>query len=247
MRSAAVRLPQMIVARGRAGASLTAALCVLAGACGDHATSPRLPADALSLNLGETRSVALGAAETMHVASGAAATEYTLVAFASPSGPVINAQVTADGVQDVTGPPSPTRTPTLSRTRLTTEPASSAFEMHLHAAEAKLLATRGDAARAAYRARELRAMRAATIPAVNDEMTINSSIDDCGPGTPRTGRVVYVSDYLVFVEDEGNPTGGFTTADYQSMSAEYETLILPVLTDNFGAPTDIDNNGGRTI
>lgn len=226
--------------------TLAPALLAFAIACGDHVTSPRIPADALSLRLGETRAVALDAAA--HVASGDAATEYTVVAFASTSGSVVNLQVMADGIENVVGPPTPILIPASQNAsaHLTAGHRTSDFTLRLHAAEEELLATRGSAARAAYRALQADPVRAMAVPAINDEMTINASIDACGPPTLRTGRVVYVSDYLVFVEDEGNPSGGLTAADYQSLAAEYETVILPVLTDNFGASTDIDDNGGRT-
>ena len=222
----------------------------LAGACGgDRVTPPRFPADALLLRVGETRSVTLDAAAAMHVASTDATSEYTIVAFASPSGPVINLQVNADGVDVVTGPPAPDRSPASgqSRSRLTAPGLNALFTMRLQSAPSEPLETRGGVARGANATEKALSVRAMVVPAVGDAMTINVSLDACGTGTPRTGRVVKVSDHAVFVEDEGNPTGGFSAADYQSMADEYDTLIAPVLTDNFGVPSDIDDNGGRII
>jgi hypothetical protein len=233
----------------RRAALIGTALLGAAACGGDHVTSPRIPADAISLRLGETRTVTIDAAAAMHVASGDAATEYTLVAFASPDGPVIELQATAEGVQEVTGPPTPDRIPASANasSSLTAGRPTSDFMSRLHAAEQELIATRGSAARAAYLARQSKALRLMTVPAVNDEMTINVSLDACGAPTLKAGRVVNVSEHLVLVEDEANPAGGFTAADYQSMADEYETLVSPVLSENFGAATDLDNNGGRTV
>jgi hypothetical protein len=45
------------------------------------------------------------------------------------------------------------------------------------------------------------------------------------------------------VADTLNPTGGYTTADYQSIAATFDTLVDAIDTKNFGQPTDIDGNG----
>ena len=47
----------------------------------------------------------------------------------------------------------------------------------------------------------------------------------------------------MILADTLNPTGGFTTSDYQRYAAKFDTLIYPLDVSAFGAPTDIDNNG----
>jgi hypothetical protein len=43
--------------------------------------------------------------------------------------------------------------------------------------------------------------------------------------------------------DTLNPSGGFTDADYQRFADRFDTIVYPLDTDNFGAPSDIDQNG----
>jgi len=50
------------------------------------------------------------------------------------------------------------------------------------------------------------------------------------------------------VADTLNPTAnGFTTADYNSFAARFDTLVNPLDVTNFGQPTDIDKNGKIVI
>jgi hypothetical protein len=42
--------------------------------------------------------------------------------------------------------------------------------------------------------------------------------------------------------DTTNPSGGFSTADYQRFAARFDTLVYPLDVTNFGAPADIDKN-----
>jgi hypothetical protein len=47
----------------------------------------------------------------------------------------------------------------------------------------------------------------------------------------------------IWLDDVGNPAGGFAVADYQQMSQEFDNTIYPRVVDYFGAPSDIDGNG----
>jgi Big-like domain-containing protein len=72
----------------------------------------------------------------------------------------------------------------------------------------------------------------------------NVSINDgCQSIQLRTGEVKAETAHLTIVADVSNPTGGFTDADYAAFGATFESLVWPVLTENFGTPTDIDSNG----
>jgi hypothetical protein len=59
--------------------------------------------------------------------------------------------------------------------------------------------------------------------------------------------VVSVSQHAVIIADIGNPAGGFTDAEYVGFGEAFDALIHPVLTENFGTPSDIDSNGGRIV
>lgn len=59
----------------------------------------------------------------------------------------------------------------------------------------------------------------------------------------RTGEVKAETAHLTIVADNANPANGFTAADYTAFAADFENLVWPVLTQNFGTPTDIDASG----
>jgi hypothetical protein len=59
----------------------------------------------------------------------------------------------------------------------------------------------------------------------------------------RTGRVVAITNRAIVVADTSNPANGFTTSDFQDFGAAFDTLVFPVDSLNFGAPSDIDKNG----
>lgn len=47
----------------------------------------------------------------------------------------------------------------------------------------------------------------------------------------------------IWLEDVGNPVGGYTTAEFQSLSDQLDHPIYDTDVGYFGAPSDIDNNG----
>jgi len=81
------------------------------------------------------------------------------------------------------------------------------------------------------------------VPVIGDIVKLNTnSSAACSNASTRTGRVVAITNRALIVADTANPANGFTTADYLEFGATFDTLIYPVDTANFGAPTDIDNN-----
>jgi hypothetical protein len=85
---------------------------------------------------------------------------------------------------------------------------------------------------------------------IGDLVRLNARTDNaCDTATRsfRTGRVVAMSNRAVIVADTGNPAGGFTTAEYESVAAAFDTLVYPVDVRNFGEPTDLDGNGRSII
>jgi hypothetical protein len=80
-------------------------------------------------------------------------------------------------------------------------------------------------------------------PQIGDVLKLNTnSSAACSNPFIRTGRIAAISDRAIIVADTANPADGFTTADYQAFGAAFDTLVYPVDTLNFGAPTDIDKN-----
>lgn len=87
----------------------------------------------------------------------------------------------------------------------------------------------------------------ATAPAPGDLISLNAQPESaCTEPIPIVGRVRAVSDDAVVVADIDNPSGGFSTADYQHFAATFDTLIVPAVEEYFGTPSDIDGNG-RTL
>ncbi|WP_420126480.1 Ig-like domain-containing protein [Longimicrobium sp.] len=79
-------------------------------------------------------------------------------------------------------------------------------------------------------------------PALGDLWNLNVASGCSGTPDLRTGRVVSIGQRLIIVADTANPAGGFTTAQYDSIRLEFDSLAWPVNTANFGEPTDTDNN-----
>lgn len=79
-------------------------------------------------------------------------------------------------------------------------------------------------------------------PQVGDVFTLNVGQEPCSPSVTRGARVVAIGTQSIVLADTLNPTGGFTTADYQRFAARFDTLVYPLDVTNFGAPADIDKN-----
>ncbi|HUF66591.1 MAG TPA: Ig-like domain-containing protein [Gemmatimonadaceae bacterium] len=79
---------------------------------------------------------------------------------------------------------------------------------------------------------------------VGDILTLNANAQQaCTSPDLRQGVVRHISANAIWVEDTGNPTGGFTTNDYNEMAAAFENHIWPTDIAAFGTTTDIDQNG----
>ncbi|HEY0527296.1 MAG TPA: Ig-like domain-containing protein [Gemmatimonadaceae bacterium] len=73
------------------------------------------------------------------------------------------------------------------------------------------------------------------------QLNVNSSAG-CTNATIKTGRVAAITNKAIVVADTTNPPGGFTPEDYRYFGVTFDTLIYPVDVENFGEPSDIDNN-----
>jgi hypothetical protein len=144
-------------------------------------------------------------------------------------------------------PTSPSLTePIAPRGRL----AQARAEAVVRASDAELLQTLGRDSRNT-KVIGSRAM-AATIPAnlqVGNVLSIRvpKFFDQCNQFVTINAVVRAVGPRSVFLEDTGNPTGGFTAADFQTISSFFENTVYDTDTDYFGAPTDLDHNGRVAI
>lgn len=85
-------------------------------------------------------------------------------------------------------------------------------------------------------------------PAVGTTVSMNVNVTDaCINPSLRKARVAAVSTNAIILADTASPANGFTDADFASFATTFDTLIYPLDTAAFGAPTDIDQNGRIVI
>jgi hypothetical protein len=56
-----------------------------------------------------------------------------------------------------------------------------------------------------------------------------------------------VGRYATIAQDANAPTGGFTAADFQALSQEFDAVTFPTVSTWFGTPTDVNTDGRITI
>ena len=78
-------------------------------------------------------------------------------------------------------------------------------------------------------------------------MKVPTRPNTCELSAPITVTVKAVGTRGIFVEDNANPTGGFSSSDYQALSDRFDSQIYATDVDYFGEPTDFDNNGRVVI
>ena len=88
-----------------------------------------------------------------------------------------------------------------------------------------------------------RAAAFAAAPQVGDLVTYNVGQKACDSAVYHATRIVAVGSQALIAVDTLDPPSGFTDADYQRFAVNFDTLIYPLDVANFGAPTDIDQNG----
>jgi hypothetical protein len=89
-------------------------------------------------------------------------------------------------------------------------------------------------------------LRRSVIPSsvqVGDIVTFNVSPSACDNVQNHPARIVAIGSKAIIAVDTLNPSGGFSTADYNRFAANFDTLVYPLDVANFGTPTDIDQNG----
>lgn len=121
------------------------------------------------------------------------------------------------------------------------------FELGLRERERRDMPPYVSAARAWFDRRA--AMRSlAAAPRLGDVMDVNvNAFEFCADPVTRGARVAALSSGTMILSDATNPAGGFSDEEYAAIAAVVDTLVIPVDTAAFGAPTDIDGNGRITI
>ncbi len=69
----------------------------------------------------------------------------------------------------------------------------------------------------------------------------------CDEFVPIETVVRRVGEGAIWLEDVENPEGGFTTQNFEALSAQFDADILPAISSYFGEPTDLDGNGRIVI
>lgn len=79
---------------------------------------------------------------------------------------------------------------------------------------------------------------------IGDVLTINVNADSvCSAPINRQAKVVALSEHAAVLADLKNPANGFTDSEYQQFADEFDRVAWPVVTTNFGTPSDVDDNG----
>jgi hypothetical protein len=250
-----------MISRWVTGAALSAAAITLV-ACGggsDTTTGPGgitiLPSGAVSLLAGQ--SAPLTTANALKIDAGNTGSENVLVlvdtGLASISAKAnYTVAVTGVGTAGAVSAPATSLSPAPEQTsaaQIAWAPKLDvAFGMRLNERSRARFRGGFNAARAALASRRpgptaaLRSLTSAA-PQVGDIFNVNVSDDACSNIQTHGARVVAISTQAIVLADTLNPTGGFTATDYQRFAARFDTLVYPLDVNNFGLPSDIDNNG----
>jgi hypothetical protein len=197
------------------------------------------------LAVGEVYTSSYPAAATLCLGGVGTLTEYTYIPINYSASSALSLTLTATGIQAVTGPPTPLRAPD-PQTELESLNEAAAASLHLTALEADrnisgaLITTGLSGLRAPG---GLRRTIAPGVPSVGDLWSLNVAQGCSGTPDIRTGRVVKIGANVIIVADTLNPPGTFSTAQYDSIALEMDSIAYPVVTANFGTPTDLDGNG----
>ncbi|MGH7458439.1 MAG: hypothetical protein ACREKN_05045 [Longimicrobiaceae bacterium] len=229
--------------------------------CADSGTSPETDAsvfallsDPLELAPGEVALFEGALLRTLQLSGGSDGAEYLYVPFNSnDAGAVtIAVDITGTGVQAPTGPPNPALAP--GGRWLQPAVAASVRQdasFHRWLRETELLELEpliGPAPRALRNRAPLQDRTVAAAPPQEGELIeLNASLDACDNPDIRTARVMAVTEHAIVVEDTTAPGNGLTQEEYRSIGVTFDTLSYPVNIENFGVPTDIDDNDRAII
>ncbi len=219
-----------------------------------------------NLAVGEAYATSGAAASMVCLAGGAAGNaEYVAIPVNHETSLSLSTSFTASGITSVTGPPAPNRIPgRFSMLAPLGNVLDASAANQLNDIEASVLAavnhgvpspSRGariSSSRSAasspktgvrtYKAPGIRKSIMFGVPVIGDQMSLNVAPGCNGSIDYRTGTVRAISQSAIILDDPDNPIGGFTTAQYDSIAAEFDSVAYQVDTANFGAPADVDGN-----
>jgi hypothetical protein len=223
----------------------------------------------LSLSVGEVRLLTGNDRSAICLTGGTTASEYMLLAFNNSldtTGQALGVKLDATNTAQAVGLPAAARlapvVPGLTANPRGAPSLNRDFEVELRERERREFGPglRGGNRIAAYA--RLRASRSGALvpgapsllkglaasPAVGDLVTLNTNaFSSCSSPQNAVGQVRAIGTSSIVIADTSAPAGGFTTADYQSFAATFDTLVYALDTTAFGAPSDMDNNGRIVI
>ena len=169
--------------------------------------------------------------------------ESPAAAFATPTARIANAPVFSASLVDAVVTASGSR---LAKHRT--------VEAALFEADRAMLAPKFQATRSSRMARSARRSARASLSMVpvlpvtaKEGDVLNIRIPDrarniCQNSLPITVTVKKLGTHGIFLEDNANPSGGFSAADYQALSDQFDAAIYSTDVAYFGEPTDYDGN-----
>lgn len=204
----------------------------------------------ISMNVGGVCLASPARAADVQVSGGTAGAEYVAIAYhdGNLTRSAVSVSATAIGAVAATGPPTPVTVPLAAATMngsaalmLGSDPG---FERALRRRERESLRPLVSWGGARSGAAQSVTPVEPRFAIVGDVLSLNANaVQSCTSPDMRQGVVRHISTNAIWVEDTGNPTGGFSTADYVEMATAFDSHIWPTDIAAFGAPTDIDQNG----
>jgi hypothetical protein len=238
----------------RISSPLRVAAALMLAACGSDASGPNETPGVTTLSPGQGVGVTPGTA--LQLEGGNTGTENVIVVVDTGIKSV-SAQATysvtttgTGAAGAVSGPATalmPSEGAAYSRSALAAPTVDIGFGMRLNARNRARFEGGFRAARSAFASRTAvppGMARSVGIvdPQIGDIFTINVGLNACSQSVNRAARVVAIGTQSIVLSDTLNPSGGFTTTDYQRFAARFDTLVYPLEVANFGAPADIDKN-----
>ncbi|MGA2383236.1 MAG: hypothetical protein ABSG61_07330 [Gemmatimonadales bacterium] len=225
-----------MVVRARLGGVLAPAFAaaVLAAGCGDQPAAPKAVVGDVALEPGAyalyTGSRAAG--PLRFPAAGTAGAEYLVVAQFATARADLSSIFSLTGSLPLT---AATRQPSPASAPL---PAAVRFHDAIRRMDEA-------AARASLRLGPPAAPPArAGPPAVGSQRTFRVCASlDCTSTATVTASAEVVGAHSAIYLDLAAPPGGFTTSDLEQLATQFDTVLYPLDTLAFGAPSDIDGNG----
>jgi hypothetical protein len=193
-----------------------------------------------TMAVGEVRAGLSGGGVSLDGTTGGA--DYTLIGFncAATGGQTATVTLTASGVAAPASTPNPVLIPGDQGLRAVQQ--GGAIEQQLRATEQRdlspLIRVGGSGVAAPGQDPSI---ASTLVPGQLIQLNVNYQ-QSCTNPRMQEGRVVLLSTHAIIVSDVTNPAGGFTDEEYAAIGATFDTLVYPVVTEHFGAPTDIDGN-----